>query len=66
MTSRFTRSVRAALSSRLGLPLVILFAVVVASGLYVQWKHSRVERRTGATEPDTMCFASRIGLPCQQ
>jgi hypothetical protein len=66
MTSRVIGWIRAVLSSRVGVPLVVLFAVVIASGVYVQWKHSRVERRAGATEPDTMCFASRVGLPCQQ
>jgi hypothetical protein len=65
MTSRFARPVRAFLASRFALPLVALLAVVIASGLYVQWRHSRIERRAGATEADTMCIASRLGLPCQ-
>jgi len=65
MTSRFARSVRAVVSSRFGLPFIALVAVVIAAGLYVQWRHSRIERRSGATEADTMCIASRLGLPCQ-
>lgn len=66
MTSLIARTVRAVMSSRFGLPLAVLFAVLIVSGVYVQWRHSRVERRAGVTEADTMCFASRIGLPCQQ
>jgi hypothetical protein len=66
MTSRFVRPIRAVLASRVGLPLVALLAVLIASGLYVQWRYSRIERRAAATEADTMCIASRLGLPCQQ
>jgi len=66
MPSTLAQTVRSVMSSRFGLSLVVLFAVLIVSGVYVQWRHSRVERRTGPTEADTMCFASRIGLPCQQ
>ena len=66
MASPIARTVRAVMSSRFGMPLVVLVAVLIVSGVYVQWRHSRFERRTGVAEADTMCFASHLGLPCRQ
>jgi hypothetical protein len=66
MPSTIARAFREVMSSRFGLPLVLLFAVMIASGVYVQWRHSRLQRQPGVAEADTMCFASHIGLPCQQ
>jgi hypothetical protein len=66
MTARFGGRIRDVLSSRLAFPVAFLVAVMLASVLYVHWRHSRIERRATATEADTMCIASRLGLPCQQ
>lgn len=51
--------------SRAGLSLILVIAFAVASALYVQWRHSRIPRSAVAAEPDTMCLASKIGLPCR-
>jgi hypothetical protein len=64
--TELTRTVRAVLSSRFGLRLLMFVVLLIASGAYVQWRHSRMDRRAGVAEADTMCIASRIGLPCQQ
>lgn len=63
MTNRFSRSVRDAFSSPVRLSVSLMLALVIASGFYIQWRHSRIPRGA-ATEPDTMCVASRLGLPC--
>jgi len=42
-----------------------MLALMIASGAYIQWRHSRIPRSAATTEADTLCVASRIGLPCQ-
>lgn len=43
----------------------VIVALVVVALLYVAWRWSAFpESAQNAGAPDTMCLASRIGLPC--
>jgi hypothetical protein len=65
MLARFADACSRLIRSRVALSLILVIAFVVVSGLYVQWRHSRTPRSAVAAEPDTMCLASKIGLPCR-
>jgi hypothetical protein len=47
--------------------MIILFSVIVAVAalLYFEYRTFTRLAPTTATEADTMCMASRIGLPCR-
>lgn len=52
------------LSRRQGLILTLVVASIVAL-LYFEYRTVSRVAATPATEADTLCLASRIGLPCR-
>ena len=52
--------------SRRSLIVVTLVVATIATLLYVEWRtFSSAPASTAEAQPDTMCMASRIGLPCR-
>ena len=52
------------LTRRQGMVLTLAIAGIAAL-LYFEYRTFSRVAPTTATEPDTMCMASRIGLPCR-
>jgi len=58
-------ALNSSLLTRKSVRLVALLVGALVALLYLEWRSARAQPNAAA-EPDTMCFASRIGLSCRE